>query len=157
MIKTFIKGLVFGAGFSISVLIIFFFAKELLIKNMEDKSTIPASHSSEWHQLSNDEQLKKATAIALIRYSDSKDGSKIAFVEKIYTDKSIKLDLKPGDPYSNLRYYPRKDSFRERTGVLVLFRDSPPIEQSTLYLYDDRVAAYGDMPIDIAIQKFKEH
>lgn len=157
MLKTFIKGLVFGAGFSISLVVIMFIAKEMLIKDLESEFDSPPSPSAEWRELSDDEQLKKATAIALARYSDSDDGSKIAFIEQVYSDDSIKLNIKPGDPYPKLKYYPRGDSFRERTGVLIVFRDSPPIEQSTLFLYDDRVAAYGDMPIDIAIKKFKEN
>jgi hypothetical protein len=159
VIKTFIKGIVFGTGFSISVVIVLFIARELLIKELDLNYDIPDSSSAEWRDLSDDEELKKASAIALIRYSDtvSQDGSKNAFVEKVFTDKSIKLDFGPGDPYPSLRYYPKNNSFRERTGVLVIFRDSPPIEQHTLFLYDDRVAAYGDMPVDVAIIKFKEN
>jgi hypothetical protein len=159
MFKTFIRGIVFGAGFSISLIIIMFIAKEILINDLESKYDNPTFQSNyeEWHKLSDDEQLKKATAIAIIRYSDSEEGSKIGTVEQIYTDDSVTLNIKVGDSYPSLKYYPRGDSLRERSGVLVVFRDSPPIEQSTLYLYDDRVAAYGDMPVEIAIKKFKEN
>jgi hypothetical protein len=66
------------------------------------------------------------------------------------------LNIKTGDSFESLRFYPRKDG-RLRSGVLIFFSGSPAIERATLYLYEDRIIGYGDMPLSVAIEKFKKN
>jgi hypothetical protein len=155
MLKLFFKGLIWGTGFASAIVAILFFA-EIFFINQHDNSGDVINFSNEWNSLSKEEQISDASAIAIVRYSKGINGNMIASISNIYKDnESIVIDFEIGAKYPSLDYYPRHDS-RSRSGVVVFFTGSPVKERSTLYLYEERVLAYGDMPLDVLINLFKQ-
>lgn len=95
--------------------------------------------------------------MVISRYRESEDGGRVAAVTEIYKDnESIVVPVNIGDVQNNSKYYPDNDEFNPRTGTVTLYTGSPAIERTTLYLYDDKVAGYGDMPLKLMVEKFKE-
>ena len=109
-----------------------------------------------WHNLTDDQKISESTVLAVARYSDAEDGSKIATIVEIYKDNpDIHFDYKVGENYQSLKYHP-KSEFHKRTGVVIFFAGSPPQYRHALYLYNDRVSGFGEMPLNILIKKFKQ-
>ena len=155
MVEKFLKGAFWGAGFATALVVILLLAENFLInKNIYNSNDI-ISLSNEWNTFTKDQQISKASVIAIVRYSKGANGSMDAKISHIYKEsKDIIIDFKIGDKYPSLDYYQRNDS-RPRSGVVVFFTGSPAKERSTLYLYEDRILAYGDMPLDILITQFE--
>jgi hypothetical protein len=153
MLKIFVKGIVFGVGFLVAVgLIGYIFA----LINV-DKKVMPSEKSEIlWHNLTDDQKISESTVLAVARYSDAEDGSKIATIAEIYKDNpDIDFDYKVGENYQSLKYYPKSESHK-KTGVVIFFAGSPPKYRHALYLYDDRVSGFGEMPLNVLIKKFKQ-
>ena len=153
MLKIFVKGIVFGVGFLVAVgLIGYIFA----LINV-DKKVMPSEKPEIlWHNLTDDQKISESTVLAVARYSDAEDGSKIATIVEIYKDNpDIHFDYKVGENYQSLKYHP-KSEFHKRTGVVIFFAGSPPKYRHALYLYDDRVSGFGEMPLNVLITKFKQ-
>jgi hypothetical protein len=156
MIKQLLKGILFGVGFSVALIAAMEIYSKISPPDYQRDHSSTIGLSNEWNSYSHDEQIKKSTAIAVARYTESNDGSYVATISEIYKDnESVMLNIKIGDSYESLRFYPRKDN-RLRSGVLIFFTGSPAIERATLYLYDDRIIGYGDMPLATAIEKSKK-
>jgi hypothetical protein len=156
MLKKLIKGLIFGAGFASAVVVILLLADMYLIdRNHQYNSGGTVISTSKWNSFSKEQQISKASVIAVVRYSKGNNGSMVAEIANFYKDnEEVLIGFKIGDKYSKLDYYP-KSTNRLRSGVVVFFTGSPAKERSTLYLYEDRVLAYGDMPLEILIKLFK--
>lgn len=156
MQKLFLKGLIWGTGFASAIVAILLLAEIFLINKYDNLGDV-INLSSEWNSLSKEEQISGASAIAIVRYSKGTNGNMIASISNIYKDnESVVINLEIGAKYPSLDYYPKRDS-RPRSGVVVFFTGSPVKERSTLYLYEDRVLAYGDMPLDVLINLFKQN
>jgi len=154
MIRLFIKGLVFGAGFTVAVIAIIYIAYQF--KYSGSNRVIPnAAGEIQWHKLTNEQQIEKATVIAVVRYSKGEEGSMEAKFTEIYKDNpSVEFNYKLNDEYPSLKYYP-KDNYGVRGGAVIFFEGSPAEYRHALYLYDERVASFGDMPLDLLIKKYK--
>jgi len=154
--NSFLRGLGFGAGFAISVVIVMLVAQKLFEPEMPQSSMTEIEQGEKWRALSYEEQIAAASAIVISRYSETKDEGRVATVTEVLKDnEAIVVPAKAGDLRRDSKYYP-DDEFRPRTGTVTFYTGSPAVVRSTLYLYEDRVAGYGDMPLDLLIKKFRE-
>ena len=161
--NSFLRGLGFGAGFSISVIAIFFVFSKFYDNDPTEyphnQSIVSIQENTKFRNLPFDDQIHKSTALVICRYSDADDGGRIAKVAEIFKDDdSISLEVNIGDERADAKYYPDKnDSFMERTGTITLYTGTPAKEASTYYLYNDRVPSFGDMPLELLIKKFNDN
>ena len=92
------------------------------------------------------------------KYGDTDDGGRIASVSKIYKDnETILLNVNISDLRQLSKYYPGNNEFRPRTNSVTLYTKNPAEERNSLYLYDDKVTGYGDMPLELLLEKFKKN
>jgi hypothetical protein len=156
LLKTFIRGLVFGAGLS-TALVVFGIALAVYLKSMNGSDAPKVVHDySDWNSLSDEEKIQEASAIAVIRYSDGEEGQRLAIVEAIHKrTPDVEIYYESGDSWPSADYYPRHQH-DDRTGAVVLFRGSTAKDLSTWYMYDERIAALGDMPLELLVKKFNE-
>jgi len=153
--SSFLRGLGFGAGFSISVIAIFFVFTKFYTEDDIGSFSQSYEEDAKFRELSFDEQISEATALVIARYSDTEDGGRIAIISEIHKDnESIFLNVKIGDVRQDSKYYPDENEFRTRTATITIYTGSPPEERSTLYLYGDRIAGYGNMPLKLLLEKF---
>ncbi len=158
--KLFLKGIVFGAGFCLSVLAIvqIFF---LYIENTGSMSQYGTADQTQlemdWHKLSQEEQINAANAFLIVRYRDGEEGQKLAFVSEVHRrSPNVAIEYQAGDLYPRMHYYPENE-IDTRSGAVVFFAGTPSTYRHGLYLYDDRVTGYGGMPLRVLIKKLKEN
>lgn len=160
--NSFFRGLGLGAGFAVSILVIALVSSKL--KLFDDQPHVPdvsniqsdIEQGEKWRALSYDEQIIEASALVISLYSTSDDESRVATVSEILKDdESIVVPAAIGQLQHDLKYYP-DDGVTPRNGAIRFYTGSPAKERSTLYIYENRVAGYGDMPLDLLIKKFKE-
>lgn len=156
MIKVFIKGLVFGSGFTIALIVIGFVATKYFESRITSDINALNAESNSWDSLSDEQKFLQATAIAIVRYSDGEEGVRIGSITEIHkSDPNIDIAYEIGQLYPDTNYYP-KYKHDNRTGAILLIRGSSARNSGTWFLYDDRVAALGDMPLELLIKKFKQ-
>lgn len=156
MFRTFVKGLVLGAGFS-TALLVFGVGLSLYVKNTDiAESPRIISDYSDWNSLDDEEKIEEASAIAIVRYSDGEEGQRIGVIESIHKrTPDTEIHYEEGDFWPSANYYPQHP-YDARTGAVVLFKGSPAKDLSTWYVYSERISALGDMPIELLLKKFNE-
>lgn len=158
MLKLFFRGLVFGGGLCVSALI-FFFAINYYLKHYNNPTQgLEANQvqlEARWHELNQEQQIATANALLVIRYREGSDGERLAYVDEVYLrDAGVSIKYKKGDLYPRMNYYP-KNKYTQRSGSVVFFSGSPSTYRHGLYLYEDRLPGYGDMPLHLLVEKFK--
>lgn len=171
MFKKFKEGLVFGGGFGISFVAIWFISAYVIFPKFvvphieqsisETQSDFEPSSSikdvADWNALNYNEMIQKASAIIVLRYKQEKDGLMSAYVAEIYKkEPSVEVKEKIGNRREDSDYYSRGGNGRDRDGAIILLTGSPAKERSTLYLYDNRLAGADDMPVSILLKKFND-
>lgn len=178
MFKKFTDGLVFGAGFAIAFIAIWYIAAYTLypklISSIAQTTDRQLSHngpnvpsdfqnsetklapSKPFHELSPEEQIKKASVIALAKYEKSPDGKMKAIIKEfLKKDPGVIIYYNTGDEYPSSSYYPSVN----RTygdGIIIFFTGSPArMELSTTYT-DDRIGGLSDIPVELFRKKCKE-
>jgi hypothetical protein len=95
MIRKFFEGLTFGAGFAVSFLFIAWLGAGVLIpmifttpdtvtgpgRSLAELPTSPEESGPQFHELTVEEQIKKASVIALARYEPAPDGKQKAIIK----------------------------------------------------------------------------
>jgi hypothetical protein len=177
MLKKFIEGLVFGSGFAISFVAIWFIATyslyPILISSVTQTANRQLSQggisiSSEqfapdmkrpsqkpFHELSAEEQIKNASVIALARYEKSSDGKMKAVIKEfLKKDPGVIIYYNIGDEYTTSSYYPSKNrSYGD--GVVIFFTGSPASMGMSITYTGDRITGLSDIPIKLFKQKCK--
>jgi type III secretory pathway component EscV len=156
--KQFVKGFAFGAGFCVAALLFSlgikmyenYFGEEP--KRVSDHSLI--QDEANWHKLNQEEQIAATQALLVITYKDGEEGLQIAYIDQVITKEGISTHYQVGEQYPNMNYYPT-GRFSKRSGAVVFLSGNPPTYRHGLYVYENRVAGYGDMPLEILIKKVK--
>ena len=169
MFKKFKEGLVFGGGFGISFVAVWFIAAYVIFPRFvvphieqsisETQSGFESSSSikdiKNWSALNYNEKIQKASAIIVLRYKQQKEGLMAAYVAEIHKkEPSVEVKEKIGNRREDSDFYSRGGNGRDRDGAIIFLTGSPAKERSTLYLYDNRLVGAGDMPVSILLKKF---
>lgn len=158
MLRKFIEGLVFGAGFTIAAIVIGVIGATTYF------STLPISHRSgesadegntrPFHELSIDEQIEAASVIAVARFEPAEDGRmKAVLTELLKKNEGTRFHYDIGDEYSHASYYPNERRPAYGDGVVIFFEGSPAMMRSSMSYSGDRIGALGDMPLKVLRNK----
>ena len=177
MLKKFFDGLAFGTGFSIAfialwIIVTIFIVPVYLESQMSDLSdtdivfpndsdgasvTFDAADDGEpFYDLSIDEQIAKASAIALAMYEPADDGRMQAIiVEYLKLQPGTETRYSVGDEYRGSSFYPNPDRNRG-DGVVIFFTGSPATMELATSVYGDRVTGLKDIPLALFREKCRE-
>ena len=79
-----------------------------------------------------------------------------AYVDKtIAIDKGVQVPLAVGERVKKSDYYAKGSRSANRDGILLMYVGNPPKEMEGAYLYDSRLIAYGDMPLQVFLKKLE--
>ena len=180
MLKKFTEGLVFGGGFGISFLALWYVAAYLItpmffgsqieqVTNAqlsELDANAPASISQSpnsrpeagppFHELKIEEQIKKSSVIALAKFELSSDGKMKAIIKEfLKKEPDVKLYYNEGDEYASSSYYPTdKTSYGD--GLVIFFVGSPATMRMAMSYEGDRIRGLGDIPLELFKKKCEE-
>lgn len=178
MFRKFIEGLVFGCGFSISFIALWFVAaftitpmlasyftqhgeKQIIEKDVKaPTATRPGVKNTRedgkpFHELGFEEQIQKASVIALARYEKADDGKMKAIIKEfLKKDPDATVHYNIGDEYANSSYYP-SDDHKYGDGVVIFFVGSPASMRMAVSYSGDRISGLADLPIELFRKKCK--
>jgi len=178
MLKKFTDGLIFGCGFTISFLAIWYIATYTLYPRLissitksanqqlsQEGFSIPSEQtapdtkrqlSKPFHELSVEEQIKNASVIALARFEKSPDGKMKAVIKEfLKKDPGVIIYYNIGDEYPSSSYYPNENR-GYGDGVVIFFTGSPASMGMSVTYTGDRISGLSDIPIELFKQKCKE-
>lgn len=180
MFKKFTEGLVFGGGFGISFVFIWYIAAYLIYPMFvgphiektvtkqlsEIESQVSPSVSSrpevferlgkQFHELSLEDQIKQASVIAIAKYEKSSDGKMKAIIKEFLKkepDTTIYYNI--GDEYPGSSYFPKENTMYG-DGVVIFFTGSPASMKMSMSYSGDRIHSLGDIPIELFKKKCKD-
>lgn len=178
MLRKFAEGLVFGGGFAVSFIAVWYLAAylvtPLLASRMEQEANrhlsergrtpLPAEPGTEsavesgkpFHELGIDEQIKQSSVIALARYERASDGQMKAIIKEfLKKDPTVQIYYNVGDEYKSSSYYPReKTSYGD--GVVIFFTGSPATMRMSMTYSGNRIGGLGDIPLELFRNKCKD-
>jgi hypothetical protein len=180
MLKKFTEGLVFGSGFGISFLALWYVAAYLItpmfvgsqleqmadrhLSDLDAKTQSSNSPSPEtlresgppFHDLNIEEQIKTSSVIALASYEPSPDGKMKAIIKEfLKKEPGVTLYYNVGDEYASSSYYP-KDGTSYGDGLVIFFVGSPATMRMAMSYEGDRIRGLGDLPLELLKRKCKE-
>ncbi len=178
MLKKFTDGLVFGTGFAISFVAIWYIATYTLYPTLissvtesanqqiaQEGYSVPSEQtvpniqhqlSKPFHEMSPEEQIKNASVIALARFEKSPDGKMKAIIKEfLKKEPRVTIYYNIGDEYPSSSYYPSENrSYGD--GVVIFFTGSPARMGMSVTYTGDRISGLSDIPIELFKQKCKE-
>jgi len=179
MSNKFKEGLVFGAGFAVAFIVIsytadFAISPALLsykLKHVQIPPSVQMHHNTPpanigallpspenrkpFHELSPEEQISSASAVALATYEKQPDGRMAAIIKEfLKKNDGITIYYKAGDEYPEMSYYPSEQN-KYGEGVIIFFGGSPATMQSAMTYSGNRIHRLGDMPLDLLKSKCK--
>ena len=178
MLDKFKEGLIFGAGFAISFVAIwymaaFFITPMIINSQIEDINKIQQSFTTksqsvpsqtivssqtekQFYELTSDEQIQIASVIVLAKYVPAKDGKVKAVISQfLKKDNNVIFHYKIGDELVSSSYYPRENT-SYGDGLVVFFAGSPPSQKMSMPYDGDRIRSLGDMPMELFKNKCNE-
>lgn len=179
MLKKFTAGLVFGAGFGISFLALWYLAAYLITpmyarsqiehithQPLSDTDTRTQSSVSRnpqmfyeaeppFQEMQLEEKIRKSSVIALAKYEPSPDGKMKAIIrEFLKIEPGTTLYYKVGDEHASSSYYP-KNNTSYGDGLVIFFVGSPAEMRMSMSYEGDRIRGLGDLPIELLKIKCK--
>lgn len=176
MLKRFFEGIVFGAGFAISFVAIWYVAARvatpMIIASQVDAATrhfsehagpdraepplattIYSDPGKPFHELGIDEQIAQSSAIALARYERAPDGQMKAIVKEfLKKDPGIEIGYNVGDEYVPGSHYPSSRA-DYGDGLVIFFGGSPAMMRMSVGYSGDRIRGLGDIPLQLVKDK----
>jgi hypothetical protein len=162
MLKKFIEGLVFGAGFGIAFFAIGLVGTSSMVSMLPTSRpnavpgamTTTTQQSDEqqglpFYELPLEERIKQASVIAVARYEAAEDGRmKAVLKEFLKQDDQAAFHYQIGDEYAPSSYYPKQGA-SYGDGIVIFFEGSPAIMRSSMSYSGDRIPGLGDMPVEL--------
>ena len=177
--KKILEGALFGIGFGVSFIIIWYLAAyfvtpmlfsseyggaseeahlEKFSAGSESSKSLENSYEllNEFHDLEVDEQIKLARVIAIAKYEPSDDGKSIAVISeilKLQPGTSFYYDI--GDEFPDSLYFP-EDKTNYGDGLVIFFTGSPAMMRLSMTYSGERIRSLGDLPLKVFREKCKE-
>ncbi|MCP3852503.1 MAG: hypothetical protein GY694_20075 [Gammaproteobacteria bacterium] len=181
MLKKFTDGLIFGGGFAISFIVIWYAAAYFIFpmfassytervlstgpSNSNSKSsqpptptnkTLPNTPLKQFHELEIEQQIEQASVIALAEYVPSENGKMKAVITELIKNKpGTTIYYNVGDEHPSSSYYP-KEKTRHGDGLVIFFTGSPAQMKMSMTYSGDRILGLGDMPLKLLRKKCAE-
>jgi len=177
MLRKFVDGLAFGAGFSVAFIALWmivtiviypvylesqmsdFAGTEIVFPDDNDDTSLivhPAYGGEPFYSLSIEEQIANSSAIALAKFQPADDGRMQAvIVEYLKLEPGTEIRYSVGDEYRSSSYYPNSDRIRG-DGEVIFFTGSPASMELSTSVYGDRVTGLNDIPLALFREKCSE-
>lgn len=163
MLKKLLHGFILGLGFSLAVLLVGWgFTTYQLSSTNKAKFIVPQEggmsyeEKAKWRELPISKKIPKLSGAVLLRFKEEDNKFMAAYVESVYTkDSTVQLPLKIGERVEKSDYYAKESPSSNRDGILLMYVDNPPKEVEGAYLYDSRLVAHGDMPLELFLKEFR--
>jgi hypothetical protein len=167
VVRKFIEGMIFGFGFSLALLGVgglgvYLFAP-MVFRPVESSLSISQGPSPptqlhqdrgpQFHELPIEEQIRRASVIALARFEPSADGKmKAIFREFLKKAPDTTIYYSIGDEYPSASYYPSEGT-SHGDGLVVFFVGSPADMRMAMTYTGDRIHSLGDIPLELFRKK----
>lgn len=179
MLKKIVEGLMFGAGFAISYVVIWYVSSYLILpmfisqnyeqeassrlsefasksRPIESQQNAPAQPTVPFHELNIDDQIKQASVIALARFESASDGKRKAIIKEfLKKEPGVTIYYNVGDEYPSSSYYP-SDGRVYGDGVIIFFVGSPASMRMSVSFSGNRIRGLSDLPIELLKKKCEE-
>jgi len=162
MIRKFLEGMVFGTGFALAFIVIIWLGFSFFVSRSESPSKISLSPlpavtlggaERPFHELPLEEQIKKASVIALVRYEKADDGKNKAIIKEfLKKDEGTTIYYNFGDEYPEGSFYPTEGR-GQGDGMIIFFVGSPATMRMSVTYTGDRIHALGDLPMELFKKK----
>jgi hypothetical protein len=153
MIKLLFKGLLFGAGFIISIVIALFVTNKYFEKDIEERN----KQLSSFRELTVNQRINTSEKLFVINYQQSDTKKRIASIAKILIkNEDATREYSEGDLFSQSDYYPLSDLENRSATVLLFINDDDDHPAATWHVYNDVIPALGNMPLELMIKEFYE-
>ncbi len=169
--KKFLEGVVFGTGFAIAFIALAWLGVSLLTSahvsqgdstvsfgtSRQPSTPVGAESGPPFHELPLEEQIKRASVIALARYEPAPDGRKRAILKEfLKKDPETTIYYKIGDEFTSASFYPAEGSERG-DGLVIFFVGSPATMRMSMTFFGDRIPSLGDIPLELFRNKCKDN
>lgn len=169
MLKRFVDGLVFGTGFAVAIIVVAVTAASVLspisFRSTEEPPRPAKSPTSpnarfekpglQFHDLPLEEQIARASVIALARYEPAADGKMKAVIrEFLKKDPNTIIYYGVGDEYPSASFYPNVGR-NNGEGVIIFFVGSPADMRLSVTYDGDRIRGLSDIPLELFKNKCK--
>lgn len=174
MFKKFTEGLVFGGGFGVSFIALWYIAAYLIApmfignqftelsetkvfenKQLSENTNIQQKPDVPFHELEPEELIKQSSVIALAKYQQAPDGKYIAIITEILKkEPGTKIYYDVGDEYKHSSYYPEDRKYYGDSLVL-FFVGSPAQMRLSMSYSGDRISGLSDLPVKLLRQQCK--
>ncbi len=143
------------------------FDAEISTENIEFSEPIvtPATPAAplEWqtpeidfYDLPVEEQIDRASMIAVAEYVESPDGQMKAIIQEILKKEPNTISYyEIGDEHPSSSYYPQ-EGYSHGDGLIIFFTGSPATMAVASSFTGNRIRSLGDMPLDLLRSKCKE-
>jgi hypothetical protein len=178
MVRKFKEGLVFGAGFAVSFLLLWYMAaywvtpaittsriekiNQDFVKKQSSSGAENAPKITDYgqekpfHEMPIEDQIKASSVIALARYEKAADGKMRAIIKEfLKKDSEVTIYYGIGDEYASSSYYP-KENTGYGDGVIVFFMGSPAQMRMSMTFSGGRIGGLGDLPLILFKKKCAE-
>ncbi|MCW9046923.1 MAG: hypothetical protein OQK46_02500 [Gammaproteobacteria bacterium] len=176
MLKRFIDGIIFGGGFAISFVFIWYLASFLIYpmfaesysvqySNVETPGisenknlTIVNSNEPEtpFHELSLEQKIKTASFIALAEYEESLNGEQLPIIKEFLKENSnSEIYYKVGDEYKTYSNYSQTGN-DTNSKLIIFFVGSPATMRYSTTYSGDRIHSLGGIPEKLLRDKCKK-
>ncbi len=160
MFNKLMNGFIWGVGFSLALILIFFIASITFLnvkpgpadgvdqrKAMEERI--------KWQELSDEEKIRTATAAVIVKYEKGEGLHMKAYVDKVLNRSADQpLAYVVGSRLETEDYYSQDGRVRNRDGVVLMFGGNPIHDLGSIFIYDNRLSGMGNMPIEVFVNKF---
>lgn len=128
-------------------------AKRLAVSTPEtfSSSLAPLEEYNNFSDWPLKKQIENATVIAVIRYEKDGDRFKAIISEILKQDPNVDFHYKVGDEYSLAGFVPREGT-TYGDGSIIFFTGTHALMRYGCDLFGDRIAAFGDMSLDVLKQ-----
>jgi hypothetical protein len=110
-----------------------------------------------FYQLSVDEKVELASAIAIGSFQEAEDGLQRAIItEFLKKDPDIDLYYDVGDEYASMSSYPNEHEYsydKSEHNFIVFFAGNPPMMRTGTTYHGDRISGLNDIPVKLLREK----
>ncbi len=166
MIKKFLNGLVFGAGFAIAFLLVGWVVLGLLLPGtVTPGEPLPAFYGPSiaikepieepFSDLTLEAKIEASSVIALLRYEPSLDGKSMRaiFEELLKKVPGTTFPYEVGDEFPRGSIYPEGETIHKE-GMVVFFTGSPAAFRMSTTYSGDRIGGLENIPLELLRKKF---
>lgn len=166
LIRKFLNGLVFGAGFAIAFLLVGWVVLGLLLPGtVTPGEPLPAFYGPSisfkelleepFSYLTLEAKTERSSVIALLRYEPSLDGKSMRaiFEDLLKKEPGTTFPYEVGDEFPKGRFYPEGET-NHKEGMVVFLAGSPAAFRMSTTYSGDRIGGLENIPLELLRKKF---